>query len=132
MLPTSEAVDVDQAVETFKFLGDRNRLRILAILARSETCVCELIDELGLAQPLVSYHLAKLRKAGLAQSRRDTQWVYYSLDPDAWERLTTPVAGLLRLAPLPPEAAFGASRRCDWVPPDHALGACREDDAGCC
>jgi len=132
MLPTSEAVDVDQAVETFKFLGDRNRLRILAILARSETCVCELIDELGLAQPLVSYHLAKLRKAGLAQSRRDTQWVYYSLDPDAWERLTTPVAGLLRLAPLPPEAAFGASRRCDSVPPDHVLGACPEDDAGCC
>lgn len=132
MIAVSDDVFVDQAVETFKFLGDRNRLRILTILARSETCVCDLIDELELAQPLVSYHLGKMRKAGLVQARRDAQWMYYSLDPDAWERLTTPVAGVLHLAPLPPEAAFGASRRCDSVLPDQVLGACPEDDVDCC
>ncbi|MBA2755222.1 MAG: winged helix-turn-helix transcriptional regulator [Chloroflexia bacterium] len=132
MVAIFEDVAVDRVVETFKFLGDRNRLRILAVLSRSETCVCDLIDELELAQPLVSYHLAKLRKAGLVQARRDAQWVYYSLDPDAWERLTVPVAGFLHLASLPPEAAFGASRRCDSVPPDVVLGACAEDDVDCC
>ncbi|MEJ7762419.1 MAG: metalloregulator ArsR/SmtB family transcription factor [Thermomicrobiales bacterium] len=128
-------VAVDQAVETLKFLGDRNRLRILAVLTRTETCVCDLIDELDLPQPLVSYHLGKLRTAGLVRSRRDAQWVYYSLDPDAWERLTAPLAGILPLAPLaplPPEAAYGASRRCDSVPPDQDLGACPDDDGECC
>ena len=132
MLEMREDTAIDSAVETLKFLSDRNRLRILTALARSETCVCDLIDELGLPQPLVSYHLGKLRKAGLVRSRRDAQWVYYSLDPDAWDRLTTPVAGFLHLAPLPPEAAFGASRRCDLVPPDPDHGACPADDADCC
>ena len=61
MVSMSEDVAVDRAVETFTFPGDRNRLRILTTLARSDTCICDLIDELELAQPLVSYHLAKLR-----------------------------------------------------------------------
>ncbi len=38
MVSMSEDVAVDRAVETFTFLGDRNRLRILTIQAHSETC----------------------------------------------------------------------------------------------
>jgi DNA-binding transcriptional ArsR family regulator len=123
---------VDEAAEALKFLADRNRLRIVMVLARAETCVCDLIDELALPQPLVSYHLAKLKKAGLVHARRDAQWVYYSLDPDAWARLTTPLAGLFRPIELPPAAAYGASRRCDLVPADPTHGACPPGDEECC
>jgi len=131
MLDLREDTAIDSAVETLKFLSDRNRLRILTTLARSETCVCDLIDELGLSQPLISYHLGKLRKAGLVRSRRDAQWVYYSLDADAWTRATDPLAGLLQPVDLPLAAAFGANRRCDLVPPDPAHGACGDDQDGC-
>jgi DNA-binding transcriptional ArsR family regulator len=119
---------IDQAVETLKFLSDRNRLRILTALTRAETCVCDLIDELDLPQPLVSYHLGRLKKAGLVRSRRDAQWTYYSLDPAAWSELVVPLADLLTLAPLPPSAQSGAGRRCDDVPLDPALGACADED----
>ena len=131
MFAIRDETAIDAAVETLKFLSDRNRLRILTTLARSETCVCDLIDELDLAQPLVSYHLGKLRKAGLVRSRRDAQWVYYSLDADAWARLTDPLAGLLTPVQLPPTAAFGASQRCDLVPPDPEHGACADDEECC-
>lgn len=128
---TRTAVEVDdaldQAVAALKFLSDRNRLRILAALTRSEACVCDLIEGLGLPQPLVSYHLGKLRKAGLVRARRDAQWVYYSLAPDAWTAMAAPLAGLLDAAPLPPEAAYGANTRCRLVPPDPDLGA--DEDA---
>ena len=67
-------------VETLRFLADGNRLRILGILSRQESCVCELIEQTGLTQPLVSYHL---RDAGLVRRRRKAQWVYYSIEPDA-------------------------------------------------
>lgn len=107
------------ATETLRFLSDRNRLRILSQLARAESCVCDLIDDLGLPQSLVSYHLGKLRRAGLVHARRDAQWVYYSLDPDAWDALLDPVRALLHPGPLPPEAAWGAGRRC---PPDDGTG----------
>ncbi len=107
---------LDAATGTLRFLSDRNRLRILTRLTRAETCVCDLIDELELPQPLVSYHLGKLRRAGLVRARRDAQWVYYSLDPETWDALLEPVRSLLHPGSLPPEAAWGAGRRC--VPDD--------------
>ena len=131
MLTTHDPSVFDEAVEALKFLSDRNRLRILAVLRRAETCVCDVIDELDLPQSLVSYHLGKLKKAGLVRTRRDAQWIYYSLDPDAWARLIAPLAGVVASTPLPPEASYGASHRCDLVPPDPAHGAC-SDDKECC
>jgi DNA-binding transcriptional ArsR family regulator len=124
MLTIRDKPTLDQAVEALKFLSDGNRLRILAALAESETCVCDLIDELDLSQTLVSYHLAKLRKAGLVRSRREAQWVYYSLDPEAWENLIAPLDGIMTRRSLPPAAAYGTNHRCDVVPPDPTRGAC--------
>ena len=124
MLAVRDDATIERAVETLRFLSDKNRLRILSALTHTEACVCDLIDELGLAQPLVSYHLGKLRKAGLVRSRREAQWIYYSLDPVAWEELLTPLAGMLSLPTLPPPAAFGASHHCDTLPADPERGAC--------
>jgi DNA-binding transcriptional ArsR family regulator len=53
-----------------KALADVNRLRIVQRLAEGEATVSELIDRIGLSQPLVSWHLGRLRVAGLIQTRR--------------------------------------------------------------
>jgi ArsR family transcriptional regulator len=131
MITLQHPATIDQSVEALKFLSDANRLRILAALAQAETCVCDLIDELGLSQTLVSYHLGKLRKMGLVRVRREAQWSYYSLDSDAWQQLVAPLASLLAAAPLPPGAQYGASHRCDTVPADPSKGAGAEDDDSC-
>ena len=111
MFDLSDDAMLDRACDALKFLSDKNRLRILSSLTRAETCVADLIDALGIPQPLVSYHLGKLRKLGLVRARRDAQWVYYSLDPEAWAEFIGPLADLLNLGPLPPAAAYGAGRR---------------------
>ena len=67
----------------FKALGDRTRLRILALLAAGEVCVCNIHESLSLPQPTVSRHLAHLRKAGLVATRRDGVWMHYRLAPPA-------------------------------------------------
>lgn len=121
--------ETDAVVETLKFLGDGNRLRILQILARRESCVCELIEQLGLTQPLISYHLKRLREAGLVQTRRKAQWVYYSIEPKAWRSLIAPLVNHYLVTDFPPEAAYGASDSCDVRPPSLALGATRPIDA---
>jgi len=110
------ADDTDDALEALRFLSDGNRLRIVRSLSRRESCVCELIDQLGLSQPLVSYHLRRLREAGLVRSRRKAQWVYYSLEPEAWDRFTRPIRAVCHAGGLPPEAAYGASASCDAIP----------------
>jgi len=66
-----------------KLIADPNRLRILALLARGERCVCDIETPLDLPQNLASHHLAALKRAGLARDRREGKWVYYSLDADA-------------------------------------------------
>jgi ArsR family transcriptional regulator, arsenate/arsenite/antimonite-responsive transcriptional repressor len=61
----------------FKTLADPTRLRLLNLLACGETCVCELTDTLGVVQPKVSRHLARLKRAGLVNARRDGKWMHY-------------------------------------------------------
>jgi ArsR family transcriptional regulator, arsenate/arsenite/antimonite-responsive transcriptional repressor len=65
----------------FRAFSDRTRLRILHLLRAGETCVCDLVDVLGVPQPKVSRHLAYLRKAGLVKARKQGLWSYYTLAP---------------------------------------------------
>ncbi len=66
-----------------KALGDETRLRVLELLSGGERCVCELQADLGIAQPLLSFHLKVLRDADLVADRRAGRWAHYSLRPDA-------------------------------------------------
>jgi ArsR family transcriptional regulator, arsenate/arsenite/antimonite-responsive transcriptional repressor len=63
-----------------RLVAEPNRLRILALLARREHCVCDIEAALDLPQNLVSHHLAALRRAGVVRDRREGRWVYYALD----------------------------------------------------
>lgn len=65
--------------KALKALADPTRLRILGLLAGGQVCVCHMHDALAIPQPTASRHLASLRKAGLVDSRREGQWVYYRL-----------------------------------------------------
>jgi ArsR family transcriptional regulator, arsenate/arsenite/antimonite-responsive transcriptional repressor len=64
-----------------KALGDVVRLTIVYHLARQgEITVSTLTEKLGLSQPLASWHLRKLRRAGLIDTRRTGRQVYCSLN----------------------------------------------------
>ena len=67
-----------------KALADVNRLRIVQRLAQGEASVSELIERVGLSQPLVSWHLGRLRVAGLIQTRRVGRETVSKLIPEAF------------------------------------------------
>ena len=73
------AVDVTPMSRLFKALGDDVRLRIIALLAHGELCVCHIEAALELTQPNASRHLAILRAAGIVSHRRRDKWVHYRL-----------------------------------------------------
>ncbi|HEX8025971.1 MAG TPA: metalloregulator ArsR/SmtB family transcription factor [Candidatus Limnocylindrales bacterium] len=68
-----------------KTLADVNRLRILRRLAEGDATVSELIEHVGLSQPLVSWHLGRLRIAGLIETRRAGRETVSRLVPEAFE-----------------------------------------------
>ncbi len=70
---------VQDLATLFKALADPIRLRILALIAEGEVCVCHMHESLQLPQPTVSRHLAYLRRSGLVEARRDGLWMHYRL-----------------------------------------------------
>ena len=67
-----------------KVLADANRLRIVRRLSDGPATVTELIANVGLSQPLVSWHLSKLREIGLVASRRNGRETVHTLVPEAF------------------------------------------------
>ncbi len=84
---------MDKIVESFKALGEENRIKIVHMLCHEEMCVCEIIDKLRLSQSAVSHHLKILRQAGLINDRRRGKWIFYSLNKKAFEKLSAEVCG---------------------------------------
>jgi arsenate reductase len=100
---------VDQVAGRLAALADPVRLRLLSLLARGECPVGVLADALGVAQPLVSFHLKVLRQAGIVSAERAGLLTYHRLQPATVKGLLDEVTGLLALAQ--PELDLSAGER---------------------
>lgn len=70
------------AASLLKQLANEHRLLILCSLIGEELSVGELNDRVPLSQSALSQHLSSLRQAGLVQTRRESQTIFYSLCGD--------------------------------------------------
>ncbi len=75
------------AAEVLALLGDRTRLALLHALTGGEADVTTLTGVCGAARPAVSQHLARLRLAGLVNTRKEGRRVIYSLRDGHLRRL---------------------------------------------
>ena len=75
------AAHVDDAANLLKALANPHRLQILCVLGAGEMAVGELNEIVTLSQSALSQHLAKLRGDGLVETRRESQTIYYRLNP---------------------------------------------------
>jgi ArsR family transcriptional regulator len=100
-MPVAATPTPERLAPALRALADPTRLRLLALLAGGERCVCDLHGPLGLAQNLTSHHLRVLREAGLVSARRDSRWVHYALCRERLDELHEELGALL--------AAEGAS-----------------------
>lgn len=82
-MPNATALDTERAAALFHALSDEIRLNVVELLLHGERCVCDLMEELDLAQSRLSWHLKTLSDAGIISGRKDGRWNYYSLNPEA-------------------------------------------------
>jgi ArsR family transcriptional regulator len=83
---TSPPTDLREVAVVHKALSDPTRLRILQRLAQRSGTVSELMRHVDLSQPLVSWHLRRLRAAGLIEMRRNGREVICTLSPETIDR----------------------------------------------
>ncbi len=80
-LPAVNETWAQTRAELMKALGDPTRLTMVASLwkARAPICICDFTAGLGLTQPTISHHMARLKEAGLVDADKKGIWIYYRL-----------------------------------------------------
>jgi ArsR family transcriptional regulator len=96
---------VDRLVALGRALSDPLRVRMLSMMADGRSCcdfsdsgvpaeegeegicVCEFEEVFGMGQSKVSYHMKKLKDAGLVREERRGKWAFYSLDREVADEL---------------------------------------------
>jgi DNA-binding transcriptional ArsR family regulator len=83
-LPDVDAGWAEETASLMKALADPTRLKMIAALwkANQPVCICDFTATLDLTQPTISHHMAKLKDAGLVDSKKDGIWTYYRLPND--------------------------------------------------
>ena len=93
----------EELVTFFKALADKNRLKIVGLLAEKSYSVEELSELLQLKPPTVSHHLAKLLQAGLVKSHAESYYNVYQLDQSVLEAKTRSMFSQQELASVASE-----------------------------
>jgi ArsR family transcriptional regulator len=75
MIPNDEVISEHSTVH--KALSEPMRLKILNLLAVQPQCVCMLKEITGMQDSKLSYHLSKLKDAGLIEGRTEGSWIVY-------------------------------------------------------
>lgn len=89
MLMTSDEM-LEHASEAELFLkqfANKTRLMVLCSLLKEEKSVTELLEIVGVSQPVISQHLALLRESQMVATRREGQTIYYRLADERVKRL---------------------------------------------
>lgn len=73
---------VAELAETFRLLGEPNRLRLVLACLEAPRGVGEMSEALGLSQTLVSHHLRLLRTAHILRGDREGRQVRYAIDDE--------------------------------------------------
>jgi DNA-binding transcriptional ArsR family regulator len=90
------------AARLLKALGNEQRLLILCNLLEKPLSVGELNERVPLSQSALSQHLALLREAGMVETRRESQSIFYSLPPGPVTRVMALLQDLYCSVPTPP------------------------------
>jgi len=64
----------------FKALNDATRREILEMLKKGDLTAGEIADQFSMSKPSISHHLDLLKQAGLVESLKQGQYIYYSLN----------------------------------------------------
>lgn len=71
-----------RAAALLRSMANESRLMILCRLSQGEMTVGDLTRNINLSQSALSQHLGILRRENLVKTRRESQYVWYSLDSD--------------------------------------------------
>jgi DNA-binding transcriptional ArsR family regulator len=71
----------------FKALNDATRRGILELLQKKDLTAGEIADQFHISFPSISHHLDLLKQAQLVTTKKEGQFIYYSLDTTVMDEI---------------------------------------------
>ena len=71
----------------FKALNDPTRRAILELLQKNDMTAGDIVDKFHISFPSISHHLDLLKQAQLVTTRKEGQFVYYSLNTTVMDEI---------------------------------------------
>ena len=79
-----------------KALSDPNRLQIMQMLSEGEKCGCKLLEAFDITQPTLSHHMKILCDSGIVNARKDSRWVYYTINAEVAAEISSVISEWIR------------------------------------
>lgn len=86
----SFSAEHNEMATLFKALSHPARIAIVDYLLKVDTCICgDIVNELPLAQPTVSQHLAALKNANFIKGNIEGTAICYCINPDTIAKIVS-------------------------------------------
>ncbi|MBR5521517.1 MAG: winged helix-turn-helix transcriptional regulator [Oscillospiraceae bacterium] len=66
----------------FKALGDSNRVEIMDLIKDGELSAGRILNKIQMGQSTLSHHMKILCDCGIVNARKESRWVYYSINKE--------------------------------------------------
>ncbi|MCX6824112.1 MAG: metalloregulator ArsR/SmtB family transcription factor [candidate division SR1 bacterium] len=81
-----------------KDISQEKRLQILCMLSKvGSLCVCEIIEQLGIRQNLISHHLKVLKDVGLLVTKREGKNIHYAINQKKFSEFKKTIAHIFNI-----------------------------------
>lgn len=75
----------------FKALGDANRLIIMDLISEKELSAGQILGQVSMGQSTLSHHMKILCDSGIVNARKDSRWVYYTVNKDVVSEISADI-----------------------------------------
>ncbi len=82
--------------KVFKALGDKNRLTIMQLISEGELNAGQILESVKMGQSTLSHHMKILCDCGIVTARKDSRWVYYTINSEVVQEVKDVLSGWIK------------------------------------
>ena len=89
-------MNINDKEKIFKALGDKNRLMIMDLIIKDELSAGKILEQVNMGQSTLSHHMKILCDSGIVNARKDSRWVYYTINAEVAAEISSVISEWIR------------------------------------
>ena len=89
-------MNINDKERIFKALGDKNRLMIMDLISQEELSAGKILEQVNMGQSTLSHHMKILCDSGIVNARKDSRWVYYTINAEVAAEISSVISDWIR------------------------------------